>query len=376
MPLNKLIDSTAWSIAVAGLLLSTACSELVTPPQSEMHVDASARKIFFANGDGTYTWDGTSVPAGDLSPADIVSATAGAYAPRAGTGGWVSGKMLFNNGDQYKMDLTYSVMNTITNKPFYSNSTTSTDWTFGIPGAEKYYNLDLHLDPLCGYSVTTGGTAYARKAVPFRIGVSLIKLPALSAFSIGFGTVTWGDAPPMPMTAASDNGITCPRTVSTVTVSGGSSVYIGEALSLSAAATDNRGASASDLCSSFTWSSADASVASVSGGSVMGVGTGSTTISATCSGVTGSVAVSSSLSPIVPACGDPAATNYGVRAACTFPDPGAGGGSGGGTAAPPAYDPPTPPPPTYCYSWVEILNDFDADGNVTWTYYVYHSSCY
>jgi Bacterial Ig-like domain (group 2) len=125
---------------------------------------------------------------------------------------------------------------------------------------------------------------------------------------------------PVPGQPSSDDDKCRPtttRNVSSVTISGGSSVYIDEGLSLSAAAKDNNGASASDLCPSFTWSSSNPSVATVSEGSVMGVGTGSTTIYATCSGVTGSLVVSSSQAPL---CDDP------LSAYCSSSSPPGGGG--------------------------------------------------
>jgi hypothetical protein len=206
MPLNGWIKRYAWSIGVTALLLATACSELIKP-QSTLQANAPRQNAIEQNPDGTYTWDGSSVPSGDASPSEILSASAGGYAPRAGTGGWVAGTMAFDNGDQYKMDLVYSVMNTTTSQPLYSNSTTTSNWNFGMSGGGKYYNLDLHLSPQCGFSVTNGGTAYARKAVPFRINVSLLKLP--SGIGLGLGTITWGDATPMPMTAFSDPGIAC-----------------------------------------------------------------------------------------------------------------------------------------------------------------------
>lgn len=132
-----------------------------------------------------------------------------------------------------------------------------------------------------------------------------------------------------------------------------------------------------------TWSAAPDGIVSLSGSSpdsrsVSAVGVGTATLTATCRGVSASASFAVLPTAPVPACGDPNASNYGEHADCTYPSgSGSGGTTGSGdTSAPPTdptYQP--PPPPTYCYTWVEIVNDFDEYGNVTWTYYVYHYTC-
>jgi hypothetical protein len=110
-------------------------------------------------------------------------------------------------GDQSKIDLVYSVDSL--GHSYYSNAQASSDWMFGVlyPSAqqqEHYFDQPLYLPENCDYSLQVGGTAYARKAVPFRIDLALIKFNA----SLNFGTYSWGETS-MPLHAFSDPGYLC-----------------------------------------------------------------------------------------------------------------------------------------------------------------------
>ena len=133
---------------------------------------------FYPSGDGYYFWDGQA-PSGDFAPAIIQNAKAGGMAPRPGTEGWVEGEME-TDGDQYKMDLVFSVDHN--GQAVFSNSTFSSNWKWGSMEPRQgdarlltYYKYDRSLnvqgdiDQRCDYTLENGGTAYARKAVPFGI---------------------------------------------------------------------------------------------------------------------------------------------------------------------------------------------------------------
>lgn len=108
------------AIFIGGAL---ACAELPSGTESsQIHSLPAPRYVensagFFMGSDGYYHWDGQP-PTGDLDPAEIYSATASGSAPRPGSHGWISGTMDFM-GDQYKIDLSYSVDHEGT--PYYSN---------------------------------------------------------------------------------------------------------------------------------------------------------------------------------------------------------------------------------------------------------------
>lgn len=103
----------------------------------------------------------------------------------------------------------------------------------------------------------------------------------------------WQSLPPL------SDDLTCrdarPPSLKNVTISGGTAVYVGEGLALSASAVDDFDQDGSYLCSTFTWSSSNDSVATVSSsGGVTGVSSGQATISASCLGVSGSAVVTAS----------------------------------------------------------------------------------
>jgi hypothetical protein len=212
-------------IAFATMSFASGCTEaaLLTTP-TLLHAPASARRDvvesehFWSDSTGMYHWDGQPPP-GDEFPASISSAKAGGYAPRPGTGGWVSGTMVFV-GDQYKIDLDYTVRNNDTDALYQTGHPTS-DWKFGNSmysrqSYEERFEHSLHLD-MCGYSVEASGTANARKALPFSIRPSLITIGPTGlggpGFRIGLEPYTWG-AIDRPLAAFSDAGIRCDEDLS------------------------------------------------------------------------------------------------------------------------------------------------------------------
>lgn len=208
---NRLRSVSSGGFAIAlSLILVMACSEktLTTAPIRPAPVSPrfAPSGSFYQGSDGYYFWDGRP-PSGDLDPADIISAEAGGSAPIPHrTGGWISGKMTFV-GHQSKLDLVYSVDSL--GHSFYSNAQASSGWRYALAypsnqQQEHYFDQSLYLLPNCDYALQVGGTAYARKAVPFGIDISLIKF----SVSATLGSFTWGETS-RPLQAFSDPGYLC-----------------------------------------------------------------------------------------------------------------------------------------------------------------------
>jgi hypothetical protein len=122
----------------------------------------------------------------------------------------VAGKMTFV-GDQSKIDLVYSVDSA--GSSYWSNTEATSGWKYAmIPynryEQEHYFSKRLALLPTCDFSVLSGGTAYARKAIPFAIPLTLIKFKV----SLTFGTISWG-AVSRPLQAASDPAVPCDQPI-------------------------------------------------------------------------------------------------------------------------------------------------------------------
>jgi hypothetical protein len=157
---------------------------------------------------GKYIWDGQAVP-GDMGPAQISMARAIAKAPEITDGGWktsgfVGGSMSYG-GDQYRMKVVYSV--TENGQPVYSNSEYDTQWKWNqwVGGVSATDYLDLYMQNHCNIAVSAGGTAYAAKALPFRISFNLLKPKSPG---IQLGAWRWGESS-MAMQADSDGGVEC-----------------------------------------------------------------------------------------------------------------------------------------------------------------------
>ena len=132
---------------------------------------------FYQGSDGYYYWDGTP-PAGDLSPSVINQVIAIAGAPSNGDSGYVKGRVVYSNGDEARVDLT---VNATHEQSVLLNSSMEGKWTgcatpvggFGHCDNESHWEFHgLGLQAYsCGVSVTAGGTAYARKTLPFGIHI-------------------------------------------------------------------------------------------------------------------------------------------------------------------------------------------------------------
>lgn len=208
---NRPQSISASDFAIAFLLLLViACSDQPLTTAAMPPTPLSPRLVeysdhFYQGSDAYYWWDGQPPP-GDLSPAVISVAEAFGMAPRPGTQGWVEGRMAFI-GDQAKLDVSYSVDSL--GHAIYSNAIASSGWKFRdfrTRGETQtfWFSQPLGINGLCDFSLQVGGTAYARKAFPFGISLSLIKF----SVAVTFGTMTWGEAS-MPLQAQSDPGWSC-----------------------------------------------------------------------------------------------------------------------------------------------------------------------
>lgn len=193
---------------VATLFVAMGCHEVPTtapslaPQKTPSKIDFSSG--FYQTADGFYAWDGQPPPT-DMDPADILEATASGFPPGPTTSGWISGHMVYMYGDQWKIDLTLDA--TRNGSPIFLGSSYSSGykWPY-IPYAAArnstnegsyevplYGQIDINTPP-CNYTLAAGGTARARKAVPFGISVSLLKaIDGGNPFSLSLGAVGWGE---------------------------------------------------------------------------------------------------------------------------------------------------------------------------------------
>lgn len=198
-------------IGVTFLLLSSACSEVVEPTapltskKGPLSSVQESEHFYYSN--GYYHWDGQPTP-GDLEPAEIISAKACGRAPTWGTGGWICGQIVYAYADQHKIDLVYSMDNLSTGQPYYHNAQASSGWKFGLANDRVQnparFERSLMFVEQCNYSLIVGGTAHARKAIPFGISISLIKFKV----SVVPGNTSWGETS-APLEAFQDPGTQC-----------------------------------------------------------------------------------------------------------------------------------------------------------------------
>jgi hypothetical protein len=202
-------SSSCLAIAFA-LMLTIGCNDQVPITAAKPSLPVRPHFVensddFYEGGDGYYYWDGQPPP-GDQSPADIISAEAYGSPPKPGTYGYVSGHMDYV-GDESNIDLVYSVDSAGHAK--FSNAHASAGWEYGmLPGMRDpqpyLFSQSLQIYGICNFSLQVGGTAYARKAIPFGISINLIK------FSIALtpGSITWGETS-RPLEAYEDPGVSC-----------------------------------------------------------------------------------------------------------------------------------------------------------------------
>jgi len=163
-----------------------------------------------------FMWDG-QVPVGDASPATISFANALAVAPTPEVpGAMVKGSFYYSNGDQGKLDLTAkatwngtALINGSGRPGTWGNGCGLINWGALNHCTNQYvadsWDLSSQLAQYtCGVTVTAGGTAFARKTLPFglTLGIPVEKFGSLPIVS------DWGDASE-PLLADTDNGVTC-----------------------------------------------------------------------------------------------------------------------------------------------------------------------
>jgi hypothetical protein len=126
--------------------------------------------------------------------------------------------------DQYNIDVAYTVTELETGQNVYYNAHASSGWRYGTlawggefsdnrSAEHQYYSDKLNTGRTCGLSLQSGGMAYARNAIPFRVSVNLLKIKSPS---IGLGTVTWSPDQ-LAMDAGGDNGVWCDEDLSQYT---------------------------------------------------------------------------------------------------------------------------------------------------------------
>ncbi len=195
-------------------LTSAPPEQLVLPRQSTV---VHSPSLWYDSATGFVHWDGTP-PSGDNSPAVIRETRARAYAPKIETHEASAEASMHFVGDYGKIDLTYSETHVPSMVPVRNGIKTG-EWTAQSDcSAVIPYNFvrscqQSHWEKIkwttyeCDVRVTSGGTAYAKKGLPFGISKDVIKLFGIS---VGISAqLSWGETPPTPIASHSDMSVAC-----------------------------------------------------------------------------------------------------------------------------------------------------------------------
>jgi hypothetical protein len=206
--------------AIVVVVLALGCGEATAPRQITLRPDKpSSHDVvessgFYDGHDGYWYWDGQP-PQGDQGPAVITRATTNAWAPAFFSDyGWIGSRvtatMTYSNGDQGRIQLVYSAYKD--GMPIYDHGEKDTGWvSCSFIGNGHCQNQDLFTSKempevnSCGVTLTAGGTANARKTLPFgmQLGIPVKTFGNLPIAS------EWGAADPQPLEASSEDGPPC-----------------------------------------------------------------------------------------------------------------------------------------------------------------------
>lgn len=185
---------------------SATSPEIASEPSVRSNSIVESSGFYWSADSNAYLWDGEP-PSGDLDPARITEAYTFSTVPKNGGGGKVEGRANFREADQWRMQIVYSVWLDNGRHQLYNNSQRDSDWQW-CPvrgsyecyqkGISQFFNA-IRVD--CGARVEAGGTAWAKKRLPFalQLGLSVKRI-----FSPGYTwDPEWGHATE-PLVASTD----------------------------------------------------------------------------------------------------------------------------------------------------------------------------